>query len=36
MLGMPGWHHLGMIPPPAIPGQPDLLGPADLLGEPGA
>jgi Holliday junction DNA helicase RuvB len=36
MLGMPGWRHLGMIPPPAIPGQPDLLGPADLLGEPGA
>jgi Holliday junction DNA helicase RuvB len=26
MLGEPGWRHLGLTPPPLIPGQPDLLG----------
>jgi holliday junction DNA helicase RuvB len=25
MLGEPGWRHLGLVPPPAYPGQPDLL-----------
>ncbi len=25
MLGEPGWRHLGLMPPPAQPGQPDLL-----------
>ncbi|HUN44083.1 MAG TPA: Holliday junction branch migration DNA helicase RuvB [Acetobacteraceae bacterium] len=25
MLGEPGWRHLGLVPPPAIPGQLDLL-----------
>ncbi len=25
MLGLPGWRHLGLTPPPALPGQLDLL-----------
>jgi Holliday junction DNA helicase RuvB len=29
MLGLPGWRHLGLAPPPALPGQ------LDLLDEPG-
>jgi Holliday junction DNA helicase RuvB len=29
MLGLPGWRHLGLAPPPTLPGQ------LDLLDEPG-
>jgi Holliday junction DNA helicase RuvB len=28
MLGEPGWRHLGLAPPPRMPGQPDLLTPS--------
>ncbi|MDE2582475.1 MAG: Holliday junction branch migration DNA helicase RuvB [Rhodospirillales bacterium] len=35
MLGMPGWQHLGLVPPAAAAGQPDLLsGGADGGGTP--
>ena len=25
VLGEPGWRHLGLVPPPTVPGQADLL-----------